>query len=105
MEHSIAKAIRIANAQICRRLDVLIEAAGKPPVIDIEGTPAPRRPLAPSALAAERAAVSAPASSPAIPRKRGRPPKTQTQSSTKKVAAASDSSEEAETADVSVFFF
>jgi|LauGreDrversion4_2_1035121.scaffolds.fasta_scaffold324776_2 hypothetical protein len=75
MEHSIAKAIRIAGAQICRRLDVLIEAAGKPPVQDIEGTFAPRNPLAPAAARKEQP-VTAPASSPAvIPRKRGRPRK------------------------------
>jgi hypothetical protein len=94
MQHTVAMAIRTVGAQICRRLDVLIEAAGKPPVVDIEGTRAPRRPLAPSALAAERAAVPAPAVTPPVPKKRGRgrPPKTQTQSSSKKVAADSDSS-------------
>jgi hypothetical protein len=52
MQHTVAMAIRTVGAQICRRLDVLIEAAGKPPVVDIEGTRAPRRPLAPSYLAA-----------------------------------------------------
>ncbi len=104
MEHSVAKAIRTVGAQICRRLDVLIEAAGKPPVVDIEGTLAPRRPLAPSALAAERAAVvalEAPEVTPPAPQKRGRPPKN---NSNKKVAVVLDSSSsEAETSDVSLF--
>jgi hypothetical protein len=106
MQHTVAMAIRTVGAQICRRLDVLIEAAGKPPVVDIEGTRAPRRPLAPSALAAERAAVPAlealsPEVTPPAPKKRGRPPKN---NSNKKVAVVLDSSSsEAETSDVSLF--
>jgi len=68
MEHSIAQAIRTVGAQICRRLDVLIEAAGKPPVQDIEGTPAPRKPLAPATFKKQNTPV---ATAPA--KKRGRP--------------------------------
>jgi hypothetical protein len=101
MEHSIAKAIRIAGAQICRRLDVLIEAAGKPPVIDIEGTFAPRNPLAPAAARKEQP-VTAPASSPAvIPRKRGRPRKNHRTSDTGEVSQE----EPDNTAEVSVIIF
>ena len=67
-EHSIAQAIRIVGAQICRRLDVLIEASGKPPVQDIEGTKAPPKPLAPHAQAAKDQYETSP-----VPKKRGRP--------------------------------
>jgi hypothetical protein len=72
MEHSVAQAIRAMTAKICRRLDVLIDAAGKPPVEDVEGTPAPRKPLAPSAA---KKNMETPVSPP-VPKKRGRPPKT-----------------------------
>ncbi len=68
MNHSIATAIRFATTKICRRLDVIIEAMGKPPVQDIEGTSAPRKPLHPSAVA------KTPTSS-KPPKKRGRPHK------------------------------
>ncbi len=72
MEHSIAQAIRTVGAQICRRLDVLIEAAGKPPVKDFEGSRAPSKPLTPSA--ARKNQDFSPVS-PDVPKKRGRPPK------------------------------
>jgi hypothetical protein len=68
-EHTIAQAIRIVGAKICRRLDVLIEASGKPPVQDIEGTPAPRKPLAPKV---ERHKIQD-HNTPVSARKRGRP--------------------------------
>jgi hypothetical protein len=69
MEHSVAQAIRTVGAQICRRLDVLIEAAGKPPVKDFEGTPAPRKPLAPNVHMQMTKEHNTPTSA----RKRGRP--------------------------------
>jgi hypothetical protein len=82
MEHSIASAIRTVGAKICRRLDVLIAAAGQPPVQDIEGTPAPRRPLAASAcqkIQETSAATPRLQENQTLPdsnkRKRGRPPK------------------------------
>lgn len=97
MEHSIAQAIRTVGAQMCRRLDVLIEAAGKPPVQDIEGTSAPRKPLAPSAMLqiarAARADASSPPSDTPAPKKRGRPPTNKQQLKAKNVSVAFDSSE------------
>jgi hypothetical protein len=60
MEHSVASAIRTVGEKICRRLDVLIAAAGQPPVQDIEGTNAPRKPLAPSVAAKNKDAAVQP---------------------------------------------
>ncbi len=102
MEHSIASAIRTVGAQICRRLDVLIEAAGKPPVEDIEGTPAPRKPLAASAQ--KQSADSSVASA----KKRGRPRKNQTPTAVSKACTSGDDDEETPPcglAEVSAFYF
>ena len=66
MDHTIAQAIRAIGAKICRRLDVLIVAAGQPPVQDIEGTFAPRNTMAPHALQTPYG--------PPKQKKRGRPP-------------------------------
>jgi hypothetical protein len=109
MEHSLSSAIRTVGAQICRRLDVLIKAAGMPPVEDIEGTPAPRKPLAGGAFKKnlETPVASAP------PKKRGRPPKQrQQQQAASPTAATNDnmsSSEDSEapqnTAEVKIIFF
>jgi hypothetical protein len=82
MEHSIAQAIRTVGAKICRRLDVLIAAAGQPAVEDIEGTPAPRKPLATGAAKKNQdpcAASPQPQEAQNIGAKRGRgrPPKNQ----------------------------
>jgi hypothetical protein len=83
MEHTVAQAIRTVGAQICRRLDVLIDAAGKPPVKDIEGTIASRKPLTAGAIAAlASVGYNHITSHPTTPqfqeiqtaRKRGRPP-------------------------------
>jgi hypothetical protein len=131
-EHSIAKAIRTVGAQICRRLDVLIEAAGKPPVIDIEGTSAPRHPLAhaaaqkkeqpvaalspaPAAAMKKEQAVAALSPAPALPGKRGRgrPPKNKIQANdqtpiTFESFSGSDDNEESshtDTAEVSAIYF
>jgi hypothetical protein len=94
MEHSISSAIRTVGAQICRRLDVLIEAAGKPPVRDIEGTPAPRKPLAGNAAIKKEQAAPAPAPAPAPAKKRGRPPKNaQAAASNTATTTATDSDE------------
>ncbi len=88
MEHSVAQAIRAMTAKICRRLDVLIDAAGKPPVEDVEGTPAPRRPLAPSA-AKKNMETPVP---PVVSKKRGRPPKKSAADTSPTTATIADSS-------------
>ena len=99
MDHSIARAIRTVGEKICRRLDVLIEAAGQPPVEDIEGTNAPRKPLAPSAAKKNHVpcAVS-PNHQEALTtigkkRGRGRPPKNQVTPTPGETLAASATSE------------
>ena len=51
-DHTIAQVFRTVGAQICRRLDVLIDVAGRPAVVDIEGSPAPRKPFTAGAIAA-----------------------------------------------------
>ena len=80
MDHTVAQAIRSATAKILRRLDVIIDALGKPPVQDIEGTPAPRKPLKKSATDMQDEKSRSPSpqelSQPNIlAKKRGRPPK------------------------------
>ena len=107
MEHSISSAIRTVGAQICRRLDVLIEAAGKPPVQDIEGTLAPRKPLAHNVKMSSVETPVEPA------KKRGRPPKNKTPTPVSKTSSSSDSDENDkdqqtpldEHAEVSAIFF
>ena len=94
MQHTVAAAIRAVGEKICRRLDVLIEAAHKPPVQDIEGTTAPRKPLAACALAMQESSTPATSSG----KKRGRPPKTPA-ITTPKAGGAEDSAEEAEESD------
>ncbi len=113
MEHSISSAIRTVGAQICRRLDVLIEAAGKPPVQDIEGTRAPSKPLAPNAAAKNDASLSQPpvTATPAhptlahatpVPKKRGRPSKVQSAQVSEAATPQNDTPEV--TCEVSIFF-
>lgn len=113
MDHSIARAIRTVGEKICRRLDVLIEAAGQPPVKDIEGTNAPRKPLAPSAAAKNDASLSqppvtatpahaTPAHATPVPKKRGRPSKVQSAQVSEAATPQNDTPEE--TCEVSIFF-
>jgi hypothetical protein len=93
-DHSIAQAIRIVGARVCRRLDALIEKFGIPPVEDIEGTNAPRKPLAHHAQ--QTPDVRA--------KKRGRPPKTITPAAAPK-PTTSECDSPADTCEVSCFFF
>ncbi len=70
-------------------LDVLIAVAGRPPVEDIEGTPAPRRPLAPNVAKQNSETPVTPAPE---KKKRGRPPKTLSETPTTSVALAAQAS-------------
>ena len=95
-DHTIAQAVRTVGAQICRRLDVLIEKFGMPPVQDIEGTNAPRRPLAP------HAAISTTQQTPDVSaKKRGRPPKKITPAAAPKPTTSEFSDSPADTCEVS----
>jgi hypothetical protein len=65
----------------------LLEMGGMPPVKDIEGTPAPRKPLAHHAIVSKQ-------ETPSAPKKRGRPPKNQTKNQIPTDAQPSSSSED-----------
>jgi hypothetical protein len=86
----------------------LIEAAGKPPVQDIEGTHAPRKPLAENADPKKEQPVTV--SNPPLAKKRGRPPnKTKANNQTPTaVESGSDDSVETphtDTAEVIAIYF